>query len=234
MMWSLLARGLGPIGGALTFRWRDLLFLAQIVALEICKRLGDGVDVIVISAATVHANRSLDKRVWQERADLFFGNANGLFIIPIMKEAHAVHRVAMLFAVVNLQILHDDVVRFQAAGNVICALTSGDVRRKYGLEICDALFGHGVLVHKAIEFASANATHDVARLAQRRFVAVLNLLQQRIVHLDEFFDVPNRVTNFTIPRRISFDESVDNHVFHRLCFFVRVHALMHRRARVKQ
>ena len=108
-----------------------------------------------------------------------------------MEKLDVVHGISVALSVINLQALDDDVVRLQTSGNVVIALARGDIFRFNRFEIHHPLFGHGVFVDEPIQFASSDFTNDVSRLGQAWIVAIFNLLEKRVIHLYEFFHVPD-------------------------------------------
>mmetsp|Transcript_5524 Transcript_5524/g.22364 ORF Transcript_5524/g.22364 Transcript_5524/m.22364 type:complete len:579 (+) Transcript_5524:20-1756(+) len=215
-------------------RRRELLLRAVHAPLVVHERLVHGVDVLRAPVFAVHPHLAFHERAREQHRDLALVDVEAVRVRVLLEEVHRVHRVLVLHAVVDLHVVHHDVLRFQPARDSVVPLARRDVCLGHRLEVGDVLLRDGVLVHVAVQVPVPDAPHEVPPPLQRRLLAPLDALQDGVVELHELLHVPNRVRDFVVPHDIRLGERVHHHVLDALRFFVRVHLLVQRRARVEQ
>eukprot|EP00242_Pyramimonas_sp_CCMP2087_P004877 CAMPEP_0198214740 /NCGR_PEP_ID=MMETSP1445-20131203/43743_1 /TAXON_ID=36898 /ORGANISM="Pyramimonas sp., Strain CCMP2087" /LENGTH=319 /DNA_ID=CAMNT_0043890053 /DNA_START=603 /DNA_END=1562 /DNA_ORIENTATION=+ len=152
----------------------------------------------------------------------------------VSKETGQIQRVPPAFAIVDLEIVHDDIVGLQAARDGAVGVLAGqDILRGDILVVFQLVFGDYKLVHVFVQVALLKALDDGLRFFQHRvrvgFVHALNLdaPQQGVVQFQILVHVVYALRVLAILCLVCCQQRVDNHVLDRLSLFVRVHAIMH-------
>ena len=104
-------------------RWGELLLGLIHLSLMLDKRLFHGLYVSSFTTFRVYSHLSLHEIARQQHAHLVLIYMKAMCIMILLEEVDTVDRIFVLHAVVNLEIVNDNIFGLQPTGHVIVSLT---------------------------------------------------------------------------------------------------------------
>jgi len=104
-------------------RWGELLLGLIHLSLMLDKRLFHGLYVSSFTIFRVYSHLSLHEIARQQHTHLVLIYMKAMCIMILLEEVDTVDRIFVLHAVVNLEIVNDNIFGLQPTGHVIVSLT---------------------------------------------------------------------------------------------------------------